>query len=155
MNQELQKRCELFIANKEALAKKFKLEDAGIISACSMVYTEKNVSVDMEKLTQCKDMVKKSTSVFSCFQGEARLLFISKMALADHPKAYFDKVMKIYDLLKKHKISGSEYAVIAAMAIADYDGNDNVDEIIEKITTLYATMKKKHPFLKSWKWMRT
>lgn len=149
MNQKLQEKCQLFVANKEAIEKNFKWESSYVMPACGMLYTEKDVAVQSEKLLQCNDIVKKETSVFSNFRGCVKLVFISKMALSKHPKAYFDKVVQIYNLMKKHKISASEYTVLAAMSIADNDAVTEPEAIVEKAKTLYDRMKKDHPFLTS------
>lgn len=149
MNQKLQEKCQLFVANKEVIEKEFKWENSYVIPASSMIFTEKDVAVDGRKLEECNDIVKKEVSVFSNFRGNVKMVLISKMALSDHPKAYLDKVVKIYDLLKKHKVSATEYTALAAMVIADNDAVTEPEEVVEKVKNLYDQMKKNHPILTS------
>lgn len=149
MNQQLQEKCQLFIANRDAIKENFKWENEYIIPACSMLYTEKDTLADKEALMQCNDIVKKEAGIFSNFRGNVKMVLITKMELSDNPKQYFDKVVKIYNLLKKDKWCASEYTVIAAMTIADYEGDSEPEEIVEKVRILYAQMKENHPFLTS------
>lgn len=147
MNQQLQEQCELFVANKEAIQKKFRWEDAGMIAACSILFAKEGVLADGDILAQCKAIVKKETGVLSNFQSAVELVLISKMALSGAPEKYLMNVKNIYDRLKKNKVSGSEYSVVTAMLIADQAETVDPDEIAVKIKSLYAQMKKEHPFL--------
>lgn len=149
MNQSLKEKCQVFVANKEAIEKKFKWESSYVIPACGMLYTEKNVTVNSEKLEQCNDIVKKEMSIFSNFRGCVKMVLISKMALSDNPKSYLDKVVRTYDLLKKHRISATEYTALAAMVIADNDAVTEPEGVVEKVKILYDQMKKNHPLLTS------
>lgn len=149
MNQELQKRCELFVENKNVLEKKFVWDSAMIMPVCAMLHTELNKKVDVERLMECKTLLKKKVDVFSSFRSYAELVLISKMALSDNPAGYLEQVVNTYNMIKKHKMSGSVYTVLAAMVVVDNVDDIQREKLIEKAAVIYTQMKKDHPFLTS------
>ena len=58
MNQELQRRCELFVDNKNVLDKKFVWDNAMIMPVCAMLHADLDKKVDVERLTECKTLLK-------------------------------------------------------------------------------------------------
>lgn len=149
MNQELQKRCELFVENRNILEKKFVWDSAMIMPVCAMLHTELDKKVDIERLTECRTLLKKKVDVFSNFRSHAELVLISKMALSDNPVEYLEQVINVYNMIKKHKMSSSVYTVLAAMVVVDNVDDMQRDQLIEKAAMIYTQMKKDHPFLTS------
>lgn len=149
MNQELQKRCELFVENRNILEKKFVWDSAMIMPVCAMLHTELDKKVDIERLTECRTLLKKKVDVFSNFRSHAELVLISKMALSDNPVEYLEQVINVYNMIKKHKMSSSVYTVLAAMVVVDNVDNIQREQLIEKAVVIYTQMKKDHPFLTS------
>ena len=89
MNQKLQEKCQLFVANKEAIEKNFKWESSYVMPACGMLYTEKEVAVQSEKLLQCNDIVKKETSVFFKFQRLCKIGIYFENGIIETSKGIF------------------------------------------------------------------
>ena len=149
MNQELQRRCELFVDNKNVLDKKFVWDSAMIMPVCAMLHADLDKKVDVERLTECKTLLKKKVDVFSNFRSYAELVLISKMSFSDNPEGYLEQVIQTYNMIKKCKMSSSVYTVLAAMVVVDNVDDVQRESVIEKAAVIYAQMKKDHPFLTS------
>lgn len=149
MNQQLQEKSNLFVINRERIAKQFAWESPYIIPVSSMLFTEQNRMADIERLKQCNAILKRKAGAFSSFRGCAKMALITRMALSENPEAYFDQVSQVYQMLKKIRWAGSEHLVVAAMTIAGHVQPETVSEIVDRTGGLYAQMKSNHPFLTS------
>jgi len=149
MNTELQKSCELFVQNRDAIKKGFSLENAYIITMCANLYASKTTSVDVEQLKECKKILKANTGAFSNFRAHAQMALLSNMALADDPTDYLLRVTDTYNRLKTGWVLSSEYLVVAAMCICNENRPDSTEEIVQRTLEIYKNMKENHPFLTS------
>lgn len=147
MNIELQSRCDLLAANKKALEKGFKWDNSTMSLAVAALFASQNKAVDVERLKECAAILKDKTNAFSEFRGNVKLLMIAKMSVSDNPEQYYVDVNTTYMKLKKSKIMGSEYKILAAMTICDYVGQGDPTPYIDKVNDLYAKMKKNHKIL--------
>lgn len=149
MNQELEKNCGLFIENKGVIEKGFKLESAYIYPMCSSIYTSKKMHVDMDKMKECDKILKGKTGILSDFRGNVRMALVSMMAISEWPEEFLSRVMNTYEMLKKGKLFGSEYLIVAAVAICSNVDAGRQEEIVGKTKEIYKLMKENHPMLTS------
>lgn len=148
MNQDMKERCELFIKNRDAIKSAFSWDGDAMAIMGSVLYTGKMVTVDVAKMKECEQILKKKAGFFSDFRGNLKLAMICNMAMSEDPAVYFDGVDEVYKELNKNKIFGSEYRILAAMTIysnAEADKNAAVERTLQ----IYQGMKKEHPFLTS------
>lgn len=149
MNQELKNNCELFIENKGVIEKGFKLESAYIYPMCSSIYTSRKMHVDMDKMKECDRILKRKTGILSDYRGNVRMALVSMMAVSERPEEFLSHVMDTYEMLKKGKIFGSEYLIVAAAAICSNVDAGRQEEIVGKSKEIYKLMKENHPILTS------
>lgn len=148
MNASLQKRCELFIKNRDTAKSVFKWSSSYIYPVCSAVFTEKGISADEEKLKYCKKLLKEKTGVFSNFRQIASPAIASILAAEPSPDSFLDRALTIYKDLKKYFFT-SAYLPMAAIMIAGTEYSYKSAEISEKVRRVYDLMKNEHPFLTS------
>ncbi|WP_300382431.1 DUF4003 family protein [Clostridium sp.] len=150
MRQSLLDIVNLFIRNKEIMKKNFKFEHTGIHYTGSLIYTEKNQSVDFDRIKDAKDIIKNNTNMFSNFRGVGYTLGAIRLSLSTYPENRFKETLKAYELLKK-EFSSSEYLSLIAYFIAEAEETSllNVEDLIKRAKEVYTKMKKNHPFLTS------
>ncbi len=147
MEQQLQERCQLFVENKNALDKGFTWDTAIIMPVCAMLHAQKDQKVDVDKMKECRKLLKGKVGAFSNLRSYGELVLLSKMAMSDDPVVYLDKTIEAYAMIKKYKMSESAFTVLAAMVLADYADVAHWEQILESAGRIYAQMKKDHPFL--------
>lgn len=149
MREKLQKRCELFVRNRDLIKTACKWENSYMYPLCASIFAEKNQLVDINQLTMCRKLVKENTSIFSNFRGIPLMATVSMLAQNPNPQMRFERIQKIYGMLKK-EFFGSEYLTIAASVISDDESNgrsETEDEkIVQKTRAIYNEMKHAHPF---------
>ena len=149
MNEVLQRKCELFDQTRTAISKKFKFEKPIMSIAAGLIYTGADREVDIEKLTECRDILKRHAGHFSEYRDIVKLALISEMALSDEPEQYIDDVKSVYEKLHKGKFRDNSYMVLAAMLLCDIGRQNTADEIIEKHNEIMCRMNDLHPVLTS------
>ena len=146
MKTELQNRSELFMENKNRLEKAILLESPSIYVIAANVLAARNVSVDIDRIEECYKVLTKRTGFFSNFRGTAMMPVVCTLATSDDPEGKMDKIVSMYNLLKKD-FSGSEYLVVVATVLVDMVKEDEAEAFIHKGKEIYKLMKKDHPFL--------
>ncbi|MBQ8951252.1 MAG: DUF4003 family protein [Eubacterium sp.] len=149
MKERIREKCDLLMMNTDKLAREFKWSETLMNIAAALVFTNADREVDIEKLRECRDIVKKNAGVFSSLRSSAESIITGKMALTDDPMRYFRDVKSVYDRLSKSVFSDGQYLVQAAISIVDAGKFDEADEIIIKFKELYKKMSKEHPMLTS------
>ena len=149
MNEVLQGKCELFDQNRTAISKKFKFEKPIMSIAAGLIYTGADREVDIEKMTECRDILKRHAGHFSEYRDIVKLALISEMALSDDPEQYIDDVKSVYEKLHKGKFRDNSYMVLAAMLLCNLGRQNAADEIIEKHNEIMHRMNDLHPVLTS------
>lgn len=148
MRETLQKRCELFVANRDALKKAFRWESPYMYPLCASMYTSKNREVDVARLEECRAIIKENTNVFSNFRGIAHMALVSGLALSPNPEEKWAQTAEVYDQLKE-LFWGSQYLAVTAAAIVDLTEPGRYGEVVRRTRALYERMKDAHPFLTS------
>ena len=141
--------CEVFADNKEIIREFFKWDYEIMSVAGSIIVTGAGQVADLERLKECKKILKKYEGAFSVFRSEMEIPVICKMSVVEDPIDYLTAISGIYNKLHKGKIFDSQYMVLAAICIHDAHVDDRVDEIVEKTKRLLKLMEGKHPFLTS------
>ena len=147
MNQELQERCQLFVENKNVLDKGFVWDGATIMPICAMLHAQNNQTVDVEKMKECRKLLKEKVGVFSGLRSYGEMVLLSKMALSEDPADYLEKTIQAYTLFKKYRLSGDAFTALAAMLLVEHVDMTRWELTLESAQRIYARMKKDHPFL--------
>lgn len=149
MNTELQKKCELFIKNRDIIKNSFKWDGDLIALAGSSLFTSMGITIDTTKLKECDKILKKYFGSFSEFRGTARIPMICQMAIVKNPEQYLLKVKETYELMNKNSVVGSDSKLMSAITICSRSLTESVDKYIERTDSIYEQMKEKHKWLTS------
>ena len=144
MDRQIESKCLGLVENYRVLAEGNKLEFTEMNLACAGIYLAAGVKPDMEKLKECKKLLKSKAGIFSNFRGSDELLVRCKMALSPDPENYFDRLESEYQRIKSF-FSG-EQTVLAAMILAEQESSEG---LAEKTKQIYQDMKGAHPWLTS------
>ena len=147
MTENVMRKCDLFVANKNQIHKNFKWDYQLMSVLSGMVFTTENIEADIDSMKNCLKILKKNTGVFSTLRSTERLFLVSKMTLAEDPEKYLKNVKTLYDKIKKGHICKDSYMVVAAINIVDAGRVSEADQIIVKFKDIMKLMKKEHPIL--------
>ncbi len=145
MDRLTEEKCLKLTENYRVLAAGTHFEFTEMLLACAGIYLAQDAEPDMERISECKKLLKRKAGVFSNFRGSDELLVRCKMALADDPELYFERLENEYRQLKTF-FSG-EQTVLAAMILAEQSAP--IAGAAEKTKQLYQDMKEAHPWLTS------
>ena len=149
MKELLRTGCELLADNRDLIHKNF-MWDMELMSVVgSVVYTGAGKTADIEKMMNCKKILKKNEGIFSVFRSNMEIPILCKMALSEDPEAYLANLRMVYDKLTKGKIFGSEYMALTALSICDVNMADKIDDIVAVTKELMKRMSSAHPILTS------
>lgn len=147
MRPSLQQRCEAQVRNEAALRKGHKLEFEEVMKLAAMMHVDAGRDVDVERLAQCKRILKDKVGLFSNFRGYMQYLVQVKMALSDDPNAYIDGVLRVYQRLKVGLVLPGEMVAMAATTIYENCPAGMCDAVVDKTREAYAKIKGQHRFL--------
>ena len=148
MREELRRRCELFVENRDIIKSAFSWESAYVYPMCSGILTARGVHADVQRLLECRDILKAGTGIFSNFRGVSKLATIAMLSLRTDSEIMMEQMLELYGKLKEY-FWGSEYLTVAAATIAEMAEPSEYEEIIDKTGRIYSRMKNAHPFLTS------
>ena len=144
MERQIESKCLDLVEAYRILSSGNKMEFSEMILACAGIYAAAGRKPDMDRLKECKKLLKSRAGVFSNFRGSDDLLVRCKMALAPDPALYFENLESEYRRIKTF-FSG-EQTVLAAMILAEQGGSEG---LAEKTKQIYKEMKDAHPWLTS------
>ncbi len=144
MDRQIESKCLDLTENYRILAAGNKLEYTEMVLACAGIYMAAGVKPDTERLQAAKMLLRSRAGIFSNFRGSDEMLVRCKMALADDPARYFDRLEQEYGKIKTF-FSG-EQTVLAAMILAEQSASGG---LAEKTKQIYREMKEAHPWLTS------
>ena len=147
MTENLRNKCELFERNRTAISKKFLFEKTMMSIAAGLIFTGADREADIEKLTECRSILKKHTGFFSEFRDTIKIILLSEMALSDDAGQYVEDVKMAYNKLHKGHFKDNSYMVLAAMLLCNLGRQSDADAVVEKHNELMRQMEKLHPFL--------
>ena len=144
MDRQIESNCLKLVENYGILAAGNRMEFSEMVLACAGIYLAAGVAPDMDRLKECKKLLKSRAGVFSNFRGSDELLVRCKMALSDDPSLYFENLEREYQRIKTF-FSG-EQTVLAAMILAEHGAMEGLEE---KTKQIYREMKEAHRWLTS------
>lgn len=147
MNAELEKKLELFVENRQKVAKAFVLENDINYLISSLILTIKNKSVDIEQMKEARQILAGKASAFSSLRNSMEMTVLTKMAVENNPQGYIDSVREVYDKLVGKRIIEYHSFALAALSIVDLGKKNDADMIIAKSWDILARMKEEHPIL--------
>lgn len=149
MKDSIKNKVDLLVANRAKIEKEFKWGYNLMNIAAALVFSAADKEADIEKLKECREILKKNTGAFSAFRDTSEAVIASKMVLADDPEQYLKDVKLVYDKLSKKRMFDSSFLIQGAISIYEAGRMDDTDMIMEKYTELFKKMEKKHPILTS------
>ena len=147
MESKLQERCELFDQNNNLLLKKYWARMDSIVAIASILFTDSGKLADIDELEEAKAIIKDKFGIFSNTRSYLQLPLMSNMVISGKKEEYIDDVNDIYKKMVDGKLFHSEFELLAAMVLYEEKDNVNVDEVIEKVKTVYKKMRSNHPIL--------
>lgn len=149
MKTELREKCELFANNRDTIARRFVWNNHYINVIGAAFCTSAGVNVDVNRMKECRKILKKNAGAFSSYRNNLALPIFTKMALSDNPQNYIDEVKSINKKLSDIKRFSSEYRVLTAMNIYENINNKDIDYTIARTKELMDIIKNNHPFITS------
>ncbi|MGM9987692.1 MAG: DUF4003 family protein [Bacillaceae bacterium] len=147
----MQAQLDLLVRNYHVVKKAFKWENNLIRHLCAFLATMERQEVNIEYIMEKKEAITTRVSVFSSFRGN-NLLPLATMLALDEQKGTpisVDKLLSIYEQLKKQKFKNSVYLPIVAYQLAKTVEETRIAEAIERASLFYNGMKQNHPWLTS------
>ena len=148
MRDEVRRRCELLIQNRDTLNEAFKWGNGLLNLSAAYMITAKDKQTDVARLKQCKDLVKAKTSMFSSLTGNAPCAITAMLAVSPDAELLLADGMRVHEMLKA-KLRDSAYLPMAAMSVARLVPLERQEEVVTKTKEIYDRIKKEHPFLTS------
>ena len=145
MDRQIETRSLNLVENYRILSGRNKMEFPEMVLACAGIFLAAGVTPDMNRLAECKKLLKSKAGIFSNFRGSDELLVRCKMALSANPELYFENLVREYQRIKTF-FSG-EQTVLAATILAEQ--GSSVEDLAEKTKQIYKDMKEAHPWLTS------
>ena len=143
----IKEKCDLLVRNRSEILKKFSLQDSLMGIASGLIFTMNDQEADVEKMKECRKLLKKETRPLSNLRAKTELILLSKMAMAEDPGLYLTDVLDVYKKVCHGKILEDSYMVLAAILIVDFGRKDESEEIVTKAGELMKRLNKIHPFL--------
>ena len=148
MREEVRRRCELLIQNRDTVQEAFKWGNGLLNLSAAYMITSKEKHADVDKLKLCKGLIKEKTSMFSNFKGNAHCAITAMLAVSPSSETLLEDGLQVHKMFKG-KLWDSAYLPMAAMSIARLAAKERYEEIVEKTKEIYDRIKKDHPFLTS------
>lgn len=146
MRESLQNLCSSLTENRKIIKSAFPFENSYIYPVCAEIFTEKHQTVQEEKLSNCRKILKDNTGVFSNFRGIIKPVMISMMAVDSNPEEKLRRSLLVYTLLKECFFT-SQYLPVASMAISSMAPESRYEELSVRTRRIYEAIRSEHPFL--------
>lgn len=148
MRDEVRRRCELLIQNRDTMNEVFKWGNNLLNLSAAYTMTSKRMRGDAERLKYFKNLIKERTGAFSNFKGNSHCMVTAMLAGSDRAEKLLADGLQVHELLKE-KLRDSAYLPMAAMSVARFAPKEKYEEIVDRTKDIYDRIKKEHPFLTS------
>lgn len=148
MRDEVRRRCELLIQNRDTMNAVFKWGNSLLNLSAAYMMTSKEKRADVTKLKECKDLIKEKTSIFSNFKGNAYCAITATLAVSPDAGALLTSGLQVQKMFKG-KLWDSAYLPMASMSIARLATKERYEAVTDRTKAIYDLIKKEHPFLTS------
>jgi len=147
MGKSIEEICDRVAENRKVV-QKAGFGQMGILrSASAAMIACAGQDADLDKIKECKSILRSNQGVFSDFRGYSEQMIYCKMSVKKNPEKYLADASKTYKILKEGKFFTSEIMALAAMSIVDTGRVDEAEEIALKTKELLKEMRERHPFL--------
>ena len=147
MKPELDKLCQEYISNRDAVKEAFRWDKSALHTVCANIFCARGKAADTERLKACRKIIKGSTGFRSKFRSKkVRSVLASMLSLEDKPEDRM-ALANDYYLLLKRQFKGSEYLVLTAFLLADLADQTLTEEKISRGKEIYARMNRQHRLL--------
>ena len=83
MRASLVELSESFIKNRDIIKQGFAWENSYLYPICAAIFTDKRKTADVERMKECRDILKSKNGIFSDFRGISMLPMMAMMASSD------------------------------------------------------------------------
>lgn len=143
----LEEKINLMILNGRGIEDVHGTLGMNLFKKCNaMNLTLKNNKINVDKVNECRSLIKNTTNIFSNFRGNNLLTTAVNLSITPYPNESIVEILEVYKKLKE-KFFSSSYLVLAAEVIYNAKERISIGEAIEKTKTAYDFMKKNHWFL--------
>ena len=148
MKPELEKLCQDYISNRDAVKEAFRWENDALNAVCANIFCARGKTADTERLKECLKIIKGSTGFRSKFRSRKVRSVLAAMlsSLEDKPEDRMAQANDYFRLLKR-QFRGSEYLVLTAFLLADLADQTLTEEAISFGKEIYARMNRQHRIL--------
>ena len=147
MKPELEKLCQDFISNRDAVEKAFRWDNGALHTVCANIFCAHGETADTERLKECRRIIRGSTGFLSKFRSKKiRSILAAMLSLEDKPEDRMAQANAYFHLLKR-RFKGSEYLVLTAFLLADLANQNLTEEMISRGKEIYARMNRQHRIL--------
>jgi len=145
---ELEKLCQDYISNRDAVKEAFRWENDALNAVCANIFCARGKTADTERLKECLKIIKGSTGFRSKFRSRKVRSVLAAMlsSLEDKPEDRMAQANDYFRLLKR-QFRGSEYLVLTAFLLADLADQTLTEEAISFGKEIYARMNRQHRIL--------
>ena len=112
-----------------------------------MLFTSAGETVDIERMKECRSILKSHGGSASAMRGNMEIPVVAKMALAPDPDQYLIKLISVYEAMQRGKIFASQSVAMAALTICNGLRDRDVSYVIDLTKQLMKRMSENHPFL--------
>ena len=147
MNSNITQKLELFASNVQEVKKEFIWHDMITKRLAALMYSLDNKKINCEEIKNSRELIKSQAGAFSMFRGSSNLCIATLLSLSDNQHELFSNTLSVYDMLKKVKLSSSDFLAISAYQIAAHGNSEQYWQIVERTRAFYDGMKANHYFL--------
>lgn len=148
MRDEVRRRCELLIQNRDTMNEAFKWGSNLLNLSAAYMITTKEKSANVAKLKECKDLIKERTGALSNFRGNSICSVTAMLSVSESAERLLEGGLQAHRMLKE-KLRDSAYLPMAAMSVARFAPKEKYEELVDRTKEIYDRIKKEHPFLTS------
>ena len=147
MKPELEKLCQDFISNRDAVGKAFRWDNSALHTVCANIFCAHGETAEPERLEECRRIIRDSTGFLSKFRSrKVRSILAAMLCLQEKPEDRMTQANEYFHLLKR-QFKGSEYLVLTAFLLADLADQVLTEEAISRGKEIYARMNRQHRIL--------
>jgi len=147
MKPELEKLCADYIANRDTVGKAFRWDSSDLYTVCANVFCACGQAADVDRLKECREIIKKHTGLFSKFRSsKVRAILSSMLSLGEKPEERMALANEYFNLLKRH-FKGTEYLVLTAFLLTDLADQTLTEDTAVRGKQIFRRLNQKHRIL--------
>lgn len=147
MKPELEKLCQGFVSNRDAVGKAFRWDNSALHTVCANIFCAHGETADSGRLKECRRIIRGGTGFLSKFRSKkVRSILAAMLSLEEKSEDRMTQANTCFRQLKRH-FRGSEYLVLTAFLLADLADQTLTEETISRGKEIYARMNRQHRIL--------